>query len=258
MWALIRTVLATAGLLVSLAGFVLFAGAAVGVWRVKSEVNKRTDALAARADTATAAAEHAVGFVLEVIGQAEEDLKHARTSAANMPPEPVHPIMRIGAKRASQELVGSVDRANAAVVIASDAVVVAKTALEMFDKDEEIQSWFGVRPEQLTQTRTDLGTATNELKRAQTILGIPIAPGTTPTAEQLNTIELALTQAHGFTDQMATVVATTRTRVADTKRSVDLWAWRAAVGTTLIGALAAAGQFFMARFCWRVLRRKPA
>ncbi|MBP3959242.1 hypothetical protein J8F10_28695 [Gemmata sp. G18] len=258
MWALIRTVLAATGLLVSVTGFALFAGAAVGVWRVKSEVNKRTDALAARADTAVGAVDHAVTFVQEVIGQAEEDLKQARKSTEGMPPEPVNPIMRMGAQRASQELVGSVDRANAAVVAASDAVVVAKTALELFDKDEELQGWFGVKPEQLAQTRTGLGAATRDLKKAQTVLGIPIAPGAVPTPEQLNTIESALAQARGFTDQMGTVVATTRTRVAETKRSVDLWARWAALGVTLLGALAATGQFFTARFCWRVLRHKPA
>jgi hypothetical protein len=249
MWAFVRTVLAVVGLVVSVAGCAAFAAAAVGVWWAKVEVNRRTDALEARANTATGAADHAVEFVREVIGQAEGDLKTARKNAANTPPEPVHPIVQMSAQRASQQLVGSVDRANTAVVTASDAVVVANAALELFDKDEELRDWFGVKPEQLAQTRTDLGSASQELKKARTVLGIPVAPGGAPTPEQLNAVEAALAQARGYTDQMGAVVATTRARVAETKQNVDKWVRRAAIGITLVGALAATGQFFAARFC---------
>lgn len=258
MWRFLRTLGAVVGLLVAVAGFLAFAGAAVGVWWAKAETNRRTDALATRAHRATNTAGHAVEFVRRVIAQAEADLKVARQNAASLPAEPVHPFLQLSAQQASQQLAGSVDRAGAAVVTASDAVVVANTALELFGEDEQLQGWFGVKPEQLDQTRTDLGAATRELKKARTVLGIPVAPGDAPTPEQLNAVETALGQARGLTDRMETVVATTRARVAETKASVDRWVLRAAVATTLIGALAAAGQFFAARFCWRVLRRKPA
>ena len=72
------------------------------------------------------------------------------------------------------------------------------------------------------------------------------------------TVESALTQARGFTDQMSAVVANTRARVAETKQRVDTWVRRAAFVITALGVLGASGQFFAARFCWRVLRRKPA
>jgi hypothetical protein len=144
------------------------------------------------------------------------------------------------------------------VLTASDAVVVATTALELFDRDEELQRWFGVKPEQLAQTRTDLGAAGRDLKKARTVLGIPVAPGSAPTPEQLNAVEAALYQARTLTDQMSAKVADTRVRVADTKQRVDVWVRRAAIGATLTGALGASGQFFAARFFWRVLRRKPA
>ena len=49
-----------------------------------------------------------------------------------------------------------------------------------------------------------------------------------------------------------------RSKVNDTKRAVDIWAYRLALATTLICALATAGQLFMVRFCWRTLRRLPA
>lgn len=261
MWAFARALLAAAGLVVSLAGFAVFAAAAVGVWWAKGEANRRADALAGRADAATAAADHAVGFVRKVIDQADQELIDTRAQAAAMPAEPVHPVVLMSARQASQQLAGSVDRASAAVATASDAVVVADAALQLFADDEELKTWLGVKPEQLiqlSQTRSDLGAATRDLKKARTVLGIPVAPGGAPTPEQLNAVAQALAQARGYTDQMGVVVATTRARVAETKQTVDKWVLRAAVGTTLLGALAAAGQVFAARFCWRVLRRKPA
>ena len=71
-------------------------------------------------------------------------------------------------------------------------------------------------------------------------------------------MESALNQARAFTDQMGATVAAARAQVDEAKREVDLWALRVALLTTLVGAVGAAGQVFMARFCWRVLRGKPA
>ncbi len=257
MWRVIRNLLAVVGLLVALASFAVFVAATISVWQMKVEVNRQTDALAIRAHAAVDAADHAVAFVSDVVTQAEGDLKKARAAT---PPsqEPVNPFVQLGARKASENLAGSVERANAAVVTASDAVVVAETALKLFGEDEQLKSWFGVKPEQLVQTKTDLGSASRELTNVRTILGIPISDGAPPSAEQLMTVESALTQARSLTNQMNNAVTTTRTRVNETKREVDKWVLRIAVGVTVVGVIAAFGQFFMARFCWRVLRGKPA
>lgn len=255
MWRFVRAAVAALGLVGSLLGFALFAGAAGGVWWAKAEANRRADALAARAHAAADTADHAVGFVRGVVDQAEADLARARAAAPGGPPEPVHPLVQLGARQA---LAGSVDRASTAVVAASEAAVVANTALELFDKDEELQGWFGVRPEQLAHTRAELSAATRDLTKARTVLGIPVAPGGPATAEQLNTIEAGLGQARAFTDQLGGAVGGIRGRVVETKRRVDRWVQRAAVAVTALGALGAAGQLFAARFWWRVLRNKPA
>ena len=251
-----RRLLAVLGLVVSAAGFVAFAAAAVGVWWVKAETNRRTDAVTARAHTAVDAADRTVAFVRGVIAQADKELEEARKTPA--PAQPVNPLVQITARRASQNLAGSVERASGAVVTASEAAVVAKAALELFEENAELKGWFGVNPEQLVQTQAGLEAASRELRNVRTLLGIPIDAGGQPTAEQLVTVESALKQASGFTDQMGTVVATARTRVDEAKRAVDLWVLRAALAVTGIGAVGAAGQFFMARFCWRALRGKPA
>jgi hypothetical protein len=259
MWGFVRRLLAVTGLLISLTGLALFISAVIGVWKLKAETNRRTEAIAAKAYTAVNAADHAVGFVSQVIAQGEKDLKDARAKAQppDAPKTPMNPFTQLAARQASEKLAGSVERANAAVVTASDAAVVAETALELFGKEDEWKDWLGVKPEQLTQTRTTLDSASNELKQVRVLLGIPVAGGT-PTEEQLVTVESALRQARGFTNQLSNVVTTARTRVDETKRAVDLWVLRVTIGVTIFGILGAAGQLFMARFCWRVLRGQPA
>ena len=132
-----------------IAGFIAFAGAALGVWWVKIEVNRRTDTLAAKANTAVDAGDHAVAFVREVIDRADDDLDSARKTATAAPRESVHPFVHLAALQASQNLAGSVQRASAAVVVASDAVVVGESAVELLGEDGQLKNWLGVKPEQL-------------------------------------------------------------------------------------------------------------
>ena len=255
-----RRVFAVFGLLVALAGFGVFVGAAVVVWKVKAETNRRTEALATKAHEAVNAADHAVAFVSDVIDKGKKDVENARKETPAAPKQPVNPFLQLTARRASEDLAGSVERASVAVVTASDAAAVAKAALAVFGEEsqlQELKGWLGVKPEQLEQTRNGLNRASSELKQVQSVLGVPVGDGGL-TSEQLVTVESALTQARDLTNQMGTVVATARVRVDETKRAVDLWALRVAVGVTLIGAVGAAGQFFMARFCWRTLRGQPA
>lgn len=254
----VRRLLAALGLLVAVVGFVAFVSAAVGVWRLKAETNRRTDALAAKAHEAVDSADRAVKFVHGVLDEGESQLKAARKPTAD-PPQPVNPFLQLTARQASQNLVGSVEKADAAVVIASDAAVVAEAALKLFGDEQqlpELKQWLGVNSDQLAQTKSGLSRAGLELKQVRTILGVSVGDG--PTAEQLATVETALAQARELTNQMGGVVAVARARTTETKREVDLWVLRTALGVTLAGALGAAGQFFMARFCWRVLRGKPA
>ncbi|MBM3980895.1 MAG: hypothetical protein FJ304_11530 [Planctomycetes bacterium] len=255
-----RRVFAALGLVLALGGVVLFAGAVMGVWWVRAETNRRTEALAVKARAAVGAADHAVAFVREVIARGDTELAEARKHAAAEPQQYVNPLLQLSARRASENLAGSVERANAAVLTASDAAVVAEAALELFGDDAqfpELKTWLGVKPDQLQQTRTDLGSASRELKNVRTMLGIPVAMGERPSAEQLMTVEAALGQAREFTDRMGRVVSAARERVEETKRLVDRWVLRIAIGTTLIGLLAATGQLFMARTCWRALRAAP-
>jgi hydrogenase maturation protease len=260
MWAIVRCVLAVTGLLVAVAGFAVFVGAAVGVWKVKAETNRRTDALAVKAHEAMNTADQGVGFVHKVIDQADQDLERARKKKPAAPAEPVNPFLQLTARKASADLAGSVERANTAVVTAADAAAVAQAALQVFGEKSELpalKEWLGVKPEQLAQTRGHLENATRELNQVRTVLGVPLGEGG-PTQEQLRTVESGLAQARELTNQVGQVVATARTQVDETKRSVDLWALRVALGVTLVGGVGAVGQFFMARFCWRVLRGKPA
>jgi hypothetical protein len=253
MCAVIRRLFAVTGLLVSVAGFAVFAGSAVGVWRVKAEANRQTEELAVKARFAVDEADRAVVFVSRVIDQADSDLREA----ARQPvvEAPVNPFLQLTARKASQNLAGSVDRANVAVATASDASVVAVAALQVFGDEEqfpELKAWLGVRPDQLAQTKDQLGRASTELNQVRTVLGVPLDGG--PTAEQLAVVESALARARELTNQMSTVVSTARARVEETKQAIDRWVLRVALAVTVIGAVGALGQVFMARACWRALR----
>ncbi len=258
MWTVVGRVSAGTGFVVSVFGFAGFIALAVGAWPAKVEANRRSDDLARRAHAAVNPADRAIAFVRQVITVADADLAEARQGAtAAPPPTAFNPFARLAARKASESLAGSVERATTAVTTASEAAVVAESALELFDKDEELKGWIGVRPEQLAQARTGLESASRELGRARTLFG-PVPEGARPTEEQLGTVKSALDQARDFTDRMDKAVATVRTRVDETKQLADLWVLRVTVAVSALASLATIGQFFMARFCWRVLRRQPA
>lgn len=254
----VRRVSAVLGLLIAVAGFAAFVTAAVAVWELKAETNRRTEDIASKAHAAVNAADHGVAFVSEVVDQGERDLKQAREQPTGEV-QRVNPFVQRSAREASAKLAGSVERANAAVLAASDTVVVAETALKLFESDEQLKNWFSIiQPEHLSQTQLGLNMASRELKNVRTVLGIPITVGTMPTAEQLMTVEAALRQARLFIERLNQIVVTARERINETKRTADEWVQRIAIGVTAIGVLGAMGQFFMARFFWRVLRCQPA
>jgi len=255
---MLRSVLSLVGLLVACAGIGLFIALGVYSWTLKAEVSRQTALLSERANMAGDTAEHAIGFVREVIEKAGEDLKEARKHTIATPAQPVNPLELMFARKASTELAGSVERAHGAVVTASDAVKVAEAALDVFNSDPRLKEFFGVQPDQVDATKLTLDKATTELRQVKSVLGVPVGSADQLTTEQLNAVDGALKQANGFTDELTKVVTTARSRVNDTKTTVDWWTWRLAFATTLVCALAAVGQVFLARFCWRTYRGLPA
>jgi hydrogenase maturation protease len=251
---MIRKLFALAGLLIACVGIGLFIALGVSVWSIKTEVNKQSDTLATLAHRAGNDADRAIEFVRSVISQAETDLTSVRPAAK--PSRPVSVFEMAMAQSASKRLAGSVDQAQGAVVAASDAVAVAEAALKVFDQamveNPQLKGFLRVQPSQVDATQSTLRKAATELKQAQSALG------GAPTQEQLNAVDIALAQAREFTDQLTNVVETARLRVEATKSTVDRWSWRIAMATTILCGLAAVGQLFMARFCWRTLRGLPA
>ncbi|MBA4062772.1 MAG: hypothetical protein C0501_03530 [Isosphaera sp.] len=253
-----RTPLAVLGLAAGAAGFALFAAAGAGVWSLKAAADRKAADLAARAATAADAADHALGFVVEVVDRAEAELAAAKSVTPAGPPEQVNPFLQLTARSAAQQLAGSVDRVHGAVVAASDAVKIADAALDVAGQYPELKSLFGVTPAQLDATRATLGSVAGELRQAKTVLGFPVADTSAVSREQLNAAEEALRQARALAGSLGQVVGSARQRVADLKASADVWGRRVALGVTAASALAAVGQVFMVRFFWRVLRRRPA
>jgi len=136
---------------------------------------------------------------------------------------------------------------------------VADTTLELVGEFPELKQLLGVNPEQMSQTKSALGNASADLRQAKTVLGFPVTgPGAAPTPEQLHAVDDALGRGKQFADDADKVVKTARKRVNDLKTTADTWSLRIAVATTAVCILAAVGQFFLARFCWRTLRGQPA
>jgi hypothetical protein len=255
---MIRSLFVWFGFIFSCLGIVLFIAIGIWVWSLKAEVNRQSEVLSVRANDTLNSAKDAIGVVRKVIDQAQSDLDRTRGKEATaQSPPPVDPFLRLTAQKTSQDLAGSVERAHNAVVLASEAVVVADAALDVVGGVPELKKLLGVQPEQLDATRTALGKVSDELQQAKNVLGGPTTSiYGVPTYEQLYAVDDALRNARGFTDEVSNVVESTRTRVNETKQKVDTWAWRGAVGMSLISALGMFGQFFMARFFWEKLRGK--
>jgi hydrogenase maturation protease len=252
-----RNLLAITVLLLACAGFVLFVAVGWWVWPLKTEVNRQAEFLAGKANAAAKAADHTIDFVRDVTARAEGELALARTQATDRPRAPANPFLQMTAIRASHDLIGSVERAQGAVIAASDAVKVADAALNVASDTPELNSIFGVSPEQLNMTRSSLLSVADELRSARGVLSIS-PEASQLTAEQLDAVEGALGRVKAFADQIANVVDTARNRVNDTRASVEVWSRWLAIAVTLISVLGVVGQFFLARFCWRKLRDLPA
>jgi hydrogenase maturation protease len=255
---MVRSIFAWSGFLFSCLGIVLFIAVGAWVWSLKAEVDRQSETLANRANTTLDSAKDAIGLVRKVIDQAQSDLDKTRKETTGQSPHPfVDPVLRITAEKASEDLAGSVERAHNAVVLASEAVVVAGAAIDVVDQvdndndsdnvSRDLKKILGVQPGQLDATRTALGRVTRELQQAKSVLGGNYG---VPTNEQLYAVDDALRNARGFTEEVSSVVESTRTRVNDTKQKVNTWAWRGAWGMNLLSALGMLGQFFMARHFW--------
>ena len=254
---MIRKLVALIGLVVACGGIGLFVTLGVYVWSLKAEVNRQTETLAGTANKTGDEADKAIKFVQVVIKRARGDLVAARAQTTQKTTRPVSPWEVMVAQSTSKRLAGSVDQAHTAVVTASDAVVVAKAALEVLNtvdttEKSELDRLLHVPTSQVDATKTTLENATRELEKARSVLGGE------PTPEQLNAVNSALDQADGFTNELDKVVGSIRARVNSIKMMVDQWTWRIALGTTLMCTLAGVGQLFMARYFWRTLRNQPA
>lgn len=248
---------ARVGLLAAGVGLLLFFGAGIGVWWVRAEVFRQTAYLATRAEAAGRAADNTITFVRQALDRVEADLASAR---AEIPPPsalPVNPLMQLAARQASLQLAGSVQRAQGAVEAASDAVTIADAVLDVVDEFPELKQLFGVEQAHLDRTRYALGQIAEDIRRARTMLGIPIDRSIF-TPEELNMIDTALRQTRYYVDEMDRVVRTARERVVTLRSRIEWWADRLSVAVSVAAVWAGVGQIFLARFCLRRLSGQPA
>jgi hypothetical protein len=251
---MIRSALSVVGLLASVVGFVAFVGLVVGAWWAKQQAEQKVDVLATKAEAAAAVAERAIGLVDEVLDRAELDLAQARAAPSAEDPA-VNPFLRLTVNRAAGELPGGMDRAREAVGVASETVVVLDAAIAVFAERPEDQTALGLRPEQLQDARDKLNTASTELRRARSLLGVRLSA---LSPEEINAVQQALDHVRRLTKRLRAALDEARQRVQTAREKGKVWSLRVALATTGLGSLAALGQLFMARACVRGLRRTGA
>jgi hypothetical protein len=248
---LMRFALSAAGLLLAVAGFVTFVVIGAGVWAAKKDADRQVECLAAKAQSAGGLAAHAIDLIREIIARARERLAAARAQSVEPDPKANDPLVRFALRKAQRDLPGEVERARDAVGVASEAVLVAGAVLDVFGELPGDGSRYGIRADEVEAARDQLDAASRDLKSARSIFGVPIEGAS---QEQLRNVDMALDRAQGITDHFEGLLDNTRQKVETTKQEARTWSLRAAAGITALMAVAALGQVFMARACWRGLR----
>jgi hypothetical protein len=247
------------GLVVAVVGYGAFTAVGIAAWVVRAEVDRQTAILSGKAAAAADVVGRAISLVREVIARAEVGLAEARVEANEPPPKgPINPFVAVGLKQATRELPGRVELARDAVVTASDAVVVAETALDVLTENPEVGERFGVNAHALHTSRKQLDAAARDLRGARTVLGFPI-PGqelAPISPELLRAVDESLTRAKGYADALEQALDAARDKVRTTKARTLRWSLRLAVGATVLAVLGATGMVFMGVACVRKLRAK--
>ena len=252
---MLRTVLSSTGLVLAVGGFVVFAALAVGAWVAKQEADRQVAVAAATAHQAGDVAARMVALVREIIARAQAGLAAARSEPATPNGTKQDPRVQFALRKAKRDLPADVERARDAVGTASEAVIIADAALGVFEDKPREGSALGVRPEDLKAARNQLDSAASDLKNARRVLGVPIpGPDRPTTPEQLASADAALARATEVTNTLDRALTLAREKVAAAQQKAEAWSLRVALAVSALSALAAAGQVFMARACWRGLR----
>ena len=247
-----RKVLSGIGFVLGIAGFLAFIAIGVGTWIAKREADRQLTAAVEKAHHAGNVASNVISLVREIIARAKASLVAARVESVQTPGEEPDFFTRMVVRKAKRDLPGEVDKARDAVGVASEAVVVAGAVLDVFDDRKPDEVALGVKEHDLKAARSQLDSAAAELKNARSVLGFPI-PGASE--EQLTQVDQALATATDVTNQVDRAVTEARGKVDELKRKSEVWSMRAAIGITGLTALAALGQVFLVRACWRGLQR---
>jgi hypothetical protein len=246
-----RKLISALGLLLSAAGFVVFLALAVGVWYAKREADKQMNTAVARAHQAGDVACQVIKLVREVVARAKASLSTARTESQPAASQPVDPMVKFAMWKAKKELPGEVEKARDAVHIASEAVIIAESFLDVFVEHKPDETALGVRAGDITAARTQLESAAGDLRNVRTVLGVPVG---TVSAEQYSQVDQALTTATDVTNRVDDALKDARIKVDAAKAAADHWSVWLAVIVTALGTLAAVGQVFLFRACRRGLK----
>jgi|GEM_PF-3646264 len=245
-----RRAMAAIGLILSVVGFAIFVAIAVGVWSAKREADRQMVDAVAKAHRASEIADRVIVLVREAIARAQASLTAAR-SDVRPPGEVQDPTVRFAMWKAQRSLPAEVEKARDAVGVASEAVIVAETILDVFVEHKPDETALGVKTADIHAARTQLVSAASDLKNARTVLGVPLGG---VSAEQYSQVDQALAAATDVTNRVDVALKDAERKVDTMKEAADRWSLRLALAVCALGILAAVGQIFLFRACRRALR----
>ena len=246
-----RQSFAFAGLVLSSAGVVVFLALGIGAWVAKREADRQLESAAVKAHQAGDVAERVIALVREVIARARQSLSLARADTQPTPGPPKDPFVNLAMWKAKRELPGEVEKARDAVNVASEAVIVAESLLDVFIEHKPEETALGVRTDDIHAARTQLVSAATDLRNARTVLGVPVSGGT---EAQYTQTDQALAAASGVTDRVDAALKEAQVKVDAMKASANRWTLRLALVASGLAAWAALGQVFLFRASRRALR----
>src|SRR5262249_49620459 len=130
---IMRKPLSGLGFLLGIAGFAIFVAVIVETWKFKRQADQELTAAMEKANQAGDVAERVIALVRQVIARANDSLVTTRAeSAKTTPGGNEDPLVRMAMWKARRSLPNEVERARDAVGIASEVVVVANAALDVF------------------------------------------------------------------------------------------------------------------------------
>jgi hypothetical protein len=248
-----RRLLAGAGIVLAIFGFLAFAAIAIGCWKVSAEVSARAETLFGEATAAIDRVQPIAVVIRDSIDKADQELKAVQKPAAPAP-LPGNVLSRTLLRSALNESPGRVQTATRAVDALSDLLVIARVAL---DSAKGLPAGAKVDDTELASLKQKVEAASATLHSADAILNASVPKRDAPIdASDAQTVETALSRGREVAVAVETQLAKTRTNIAEVRDELTFRLRAATWAIFALAVLGAMGQVSLLMCSVRNLRRQ--